>query len=328
MEITDRGNEVEISVIIPAYNSEKFLEKCLNSLSKERYSNIEFILLNDGSTDKTDLICQDFVKKDPRIRYISKENTGVSNTRNRGLELSRGKYVAFLDSDDYLEEDIYTQMKNRIETEQTEACIIGLLKKSETGEVLYSVHPKENKEYIDTFLDNATFGFACNKLYKREVILRNNIFFPEDISMSEDLVFNYRYFLSVDRVSVDKQLQYLYVEHSTSLSQNKKKYFERMKAIDRIKEFLDKSSSEGRKILRNLYEQSFITVNYYILECLKLDKDSYFEEYYSLIKKQENVYKREMELHTKILLYKRKLRLRFVVLKPYVLKILNVLKGR
>ena len=94
-----------ISIIIPIYNVEKYMEKCLNSVVNQTYNNIEIILIDDGSKDKSREICDNYAKKDNRIKVVHKENNGVSSARNTGIDMSKGKYITFIDSDDYIDTD-------------------------------------------------------------------------------------------------------------------------------------------------------------------------------------------------------------------------------
>ena len=96
-----------ISIIIPVYNVEKYLRKCLDSIINQTYKKLEIILIDDGSTDNSGKICEEYAKKDDRIIVIHKENAGVSSARNRGIELANGKYIGFIDSDDWIEENMY-----------------------------------------------------------------------------------------------------------------------------------------------------------------------------------------------------------------------------
>ena len=99
-------NEELISVIVPIYNGEKYLAECVYSIINQTYKNIEILLMNDGSTDSSLSLCENFAKEDNRIRVINKKNTGVSDTRNKGVEMSNGKYILFVDCDDYLEKNM------------------------------------------------------------------------------------------------------------------------------------------------------------------------------------------------------------------------------
>ena len=110
----------KVSIIVPIYNAEKWLEKCINSIIKQLYHNIEILLVNDGSTDKSLEICQKFAKKDNRIIIIDKPNEGVSKSRNIGIEKATGEYIKFVDSDDWLEENTCEELVELIEKEKTD----------------------------------------------------------------------------------------------------------------------------------------------------------------------------------------------------------------
>jgi glycosyltransferase involved in cell wall biosynthesis len=101
-----------VSVIVPVYNSEKYLETCLNSLEKQTLDSIEFIVIDDGSTDKSYEIMQKYAKKDKRFKIYSKENEGVGKTRNLGIKLAKGEYIGFVDSDDYVSNDYFGELYN------------------------------------------------------------------------------------------------------------------------------------------------------------------------------------------------------------------------
>ena len=104
------GNSVLISVIIPAFNAEKYIAKCVESIMKNSYKNLEIIIVNDGSRDDTLSIAEDLKKSDSRISVVNQENGGVSRARNNGLDIAKGEYVAFIDSDDYISEDYFEKL--------------------------------------------------------------------------------------------------------------------------------------------------------------------------------------------------------------------------
>ena len=150
----------KISIIVPIYNTEKYLPKCIESIQNQTYKNLEIILVNDGSTDNSLTICQEFVEKDKRIIVIDKENEGVSSARNRGLDFASGEYIGFVDSDDYIAPDMYQQLLT--------ACLENDADIAECG--YYSVN--ENYEIVSIFpLKNAILNSnyeSCRALVKGE----------------------------------------------------------------------------------------------------------------------------------------------------------------
>ena len=174
-----------ISVIVPIYNVEKYLPKCIDSIINQTYKNIEIILIDDGSTDSCGLICDKYKKIDNRIVVIHSDNNGLSSARNKGLDIAKGNYISFVDSDDYLETDMFLKLKNNMERNNSEISICNVYYvKDDNREIVNKI--SSNKEYV---FDNKEkfkciqneFGsiivYAWNKLYKRNIF--DNIRYPE-----------------------------------------------------------------------------------------------------------------------------------------------------
>ncbi len=199
--------EPVVSVIIPVYNKEKYLNSCLESVVGQTLQDIEILLINDGSVDGSAQICDEWAKKDIRIRVIHKQNEGAGCTRNKGLELAKGKYVSFVDADDYIDTRLYEIAIQKME--QADVCYFGRNIVS-NGKVLeHSVELDEQqvyqgeqirKDFINFFLGNLpsneyerhfVTGSVCCALFNREFLKRNQITFPDkQIKYSEDLFLN------------------------------------------------------------------------------------------------------------------------------------------
>ena len=126
----------KVSVIIPIYNVEKYLEKCLNTIINQTYKNLEIILIDDGSTDKSSTICDEYCEKDKRIKVIHKNNEGVSSARNKGIELSKGKYIVFIDPDDYVTDEHVEVLYDCIISNNVDLVISNLIDINEDGIIL------------------------------------------------------------------------------------------------------------------------------------------------------------------------------------------------
>ena len=170
-----------ISVIVPVYNVEKYLEECVNSIINQTYKNLEIILVDDGSKDNSSKMCDELAKKDSRIKVIHKENGGISDVRNVGIENSRGKYIQFIDSDDFMEDNmIETLYKDILENEaDVSMCSYYLFKDGvKTTDATYK---KEiyNKEQIlkEILLDEKVRSYLWNKLFKKSLF--SGIYFPK-----------------------------------------------------------------------------------------------------------------------------------------------------
>lgn len=186
-----------VSVIIPVYNPGVALGKCLESLMSQSYSDIEFILVDDGSTDGSDIICQEFASKDDRIIYVRQENSGVSASRNSGLDIAKGRYVCFIDSDDYVDSDYVSAMVDAMMKSDADIVIQGL-KMYENNE------PRRTEEFepmlvnvedmSDKLFDRIFYytGPYC-KLFKTSIIRTHGLSFPADMAYGEDAVFYFSY---------------------------------------------------------------------------------------------------------------------------------------
>ena len=179
-----------ISIIIPIYNSEKYLKECLTSIQQQSYKNFEAILINDGSSDGSIKICEDFCLKDDRFRLFDQQNQGVSKARNKGILVSKGENIMFVDSDDYLECDALKIINSNIKNSDLFCFGYSLLFKNKKTQVLLK-NSSNNFNYIskNILLDNYLGGYLWNKVFKRVILKDNNICFKENVHFCEDLLF-------------------------------------------------------------------------------------------------------------------------------------------
>lgn len=196
----------KISIIVPIYNSSMYLDRCLKSIINQTYSNIEILLIDDGSTDNSLEICNQFAIKDKRIKVFHKENNGVSAARNDGIEYSTGDYIAFVDSDDYLELDMYDRMMKINDKFDCDIVMCDCYKESSFNKVIFSHDIRSGyydrnmliKEYFPTLLMTNSVDYPatisnCVCLFKKDVIIKNNIRYEVGIRFSEDLLFGSKY---------------------------------------------------------------------------------------------------------------------------------------
>ncbi len=188
-------NREKISVVVPIYNAEEYLEKCLNSIIKQTYENLEMILINDGSTDKSLEIMNKYKAEDERIIIIDKENGGVSSARNKGIETATGKYIIFIDADDYIEPNMFEVLEDDLFKNNVDISMCGYRNVDINGNILYESKPM-NEKYFDAktfkynlFKEDYYSDLICNKLFRLEVIKEHNIRFHEDIHINENILF-------------------------------------------------------------------------------------------------------------------------------------------
>lgn len=209
-----------ISVIVPVYNNAPYLSQCLTSILSQTYSDLEIICVNDGSTDNSLEILHAIAQSDPRIIVLSQENAGVSAARNAGLEIAHGDYVAFVDSDDELEPDMYETLLNLATCYQVDIAHCGYKKihldgtekdVQGTGKLLV----QDSQEAIECLLTGKFFvGSPCNKLYKRELF--SDIHFDTSLKINEDVLVNVQIFLKAKKLVFLDVPKYHYFEREGS----------------------------------------------------------------------------------------------------------------
>lgn len=191
-----------ISVIVPVYNVEKYLNRCVESICSQTYDNLEIILVDDGSTDHSGSMCDDFAVTDKRISVVHKQNGGLSDARNAGMAVANGEYICFFDSDDWVEKDVLEKAQKALTESVADIAIWGFSKdfvdaqesvlRSETLNKSACVCSKANKEYFLFAEDSglAMVGYAWNKLYRRSILVENELEFEKGVSLVEDMLFN------------------------------------------------------------------------------------------------------------------------------------------
>ena len=213
-----------ISVVVPVYNVEKYLKRCLNSILVQTYSNLEILLIDDGSTDQSGQICDEFAKLDSRIRVLHKNNGGLSDARNVGIEAAKGEYVTFVDSDDYVDEDLIEYLYKMIEQTHTEMSVcINRLYNEKTRK--FQIGADDGKKEILTVHESIKrllyrqnfFVSACAKLYKKDLFL--NIRYPKG-KLYEDTAVTYKLVLKAGRIAYGRSCKYTYCVRDNSITRS------------------------------------------------------------------------------------------------------------
>lgn len=203
-----------LTIIVPVYNQEALLERCLTSLQGQMYKNLEVLLIDDGSTDNSSNVCREFCKRDSRFHYYYKENGGVSSARNYGMAKANGRYISFCDSDDWVESAYYETMVNSLRESGADLVIAGM-QLTDGKQIFEHFFAPEDRLYTKGELAKSfwepnlftLWNSLCNKVY-----LRSNIQFSLDTSMTcgEDMAFNMKYFMTTEKVSIIKNAGYFY----------------------------------------------------------------------------------------------------------------------
>ena len=217
----ENGNNPLISVIVPVYNVEPYLRRCIDSILAQTYENLEIILVDDGSPDRCGEICDEYARLDRRIRVIHQENSGVSAARNAALAVAEGEYIGFVDSDDWIEPNMYEEMYEAILATDSDIAVIDFVKEpcpevahqNDSGkrEVLSGV-----QAYCEMMKGEKFQGHMCSKLARKAVLKKNT--FCLDISVLEDMLFCTEMFFRTRKVVYQKSSLYHYWMSDQSLS--------------------------------------------------------------------------------------------------------------
>jgi glycosyltransferase involved in cell wall biosynthesis len=214
----------KVSVIVPIYNCETFISKCLESVIEQTYSNIEIIVVDDGSTDGSGEIVNAYKGKDDRIAYYYQDNIGPSEARNRGIANSTGEYLVFIDSDDTVDTNYIEILLNKLITSGADLVCCGYKDISENGVLNYTDFDFNKSISLHIFIDmvcKGTGGVLWSKIYKKEIINKNNLKMDKNIFMSEDLVFVLQYAVHCKSFAAIKGYLYNYNRlNQNSISSN------------------------------------------------------------------------------------------------------------
>ena len=217
-----------VSIIIPAYNAENYIENCVNGILNESFSDFEIIIVDDGSKDSTPALCDKLAKKDSRVKVIHKPNGGVSEARNTGIDAAKGQYISFVDADDrvtenHLESLVSTMRGNG--ADMVSASYIMEKSMGRTHDFIYAdkVFDKETikNELLEIFreMDNAPWG----KLFRADIIREHNVRFPKNVPYAEDSYFGVEYFKYIEKAVLSSEVVYYY--NWTNAASAMRKYF-------------------------------------------------------------------------------------------------------
>ncbi len=221
-------NKPRLSIIVPIYNAEKYIDNCMRSIVAQTFTDYEIILVNDGSTDNSDAICRKYQAEDSRVTYIKKENGGAGSARNAGMDAARGKYLAFPDVDDLFDPEMYADLYALAESGDYDMVFSGVkyYQQQPDGSLSYSrmqnikemafTDREQCRQNIMEFFPTTTiFDVPWNKLYKRSIVTENNIRFT-DIRRCQDAVFNIDFYNCINSAASVDKAYYNYMENTVA----------------------------------------------------------------------------------------------------------------
>jgi glycosyltransferase involved in cell wall biosynthesis len=267
-----------LSIIVPVYNAEKYLARCLDSILAQTFKDFECIIVDDGSVDQSPAICDEYAGRDGRIQVLHKKNEGVSAARNDGIQTAAAGYIAFVDSDDTIHPEMYERMYTAITAGQNDFVCCGYYHKEKNYSLPNNYFNGSQAEMVYTIKKAELFDYIWNKLYRAEIIRNNNIRFPQGYSFGEDFLFNLNYFLFVHSGCCITDILYFYTINNVSVSKVRP-YFEHSlfrftnisSSICKLKDS-DTQRFKNRLLARDFTFTVFLLRNLYIPVCLSRQK--------------------------------------------------------
>lgn len=280
----------DISIIVPVYNAEKYLKKCLDSLVNQTKKELEFILINDGSTDKSEEIIKTY--KDKRIKYFKNKNQGIGKTRNFGIEKSSGKYIMFLDSDDYFSNDACEILYKEAEKEKADLIVFDYyrVEKGNLNEVKIESFNATNIKDDPNLLLKVNLG-PCNKIYKTDLIKNNDIKFEENLKYEDTLFVVKAIYNAKKIIKLNRFLHYYMIHEKSETTVRDERVFDILKIVDKIRTYL-----KNDELMKDSVDKLTVKIltNYTIQQRYQSDKKlamKFIDEVFKYLEKEIPDYK-------------------------------------
>ena len=276
----------KISIILPVYNTKDYLERCFHAIQRQRYKDIEVIIIDDGSTDGSDGICKKICEEDSRFQYYYKENSGVSAARNRGIELAKGDLITFVDSDDWIEENIYEKMVLAMNKDHSDMIVCdAVIWEDGKDKYIDSVEGMKescllSKEEISMDILYQLAGAVWRCMYRSSMIKDNKVGFPVGLKLSEDRIFNIYCIGCCKRISYLKEgLYFRYVRVGSAVYQRHRDMDEI--ALYAYREMIKAINRTGFASAKVLYDEQFLGICYKAIDEISYidGKISFFYKY-------------------------------------------------
>ena len=274
----------KVSVIVPIYNAEKFLLKCLSSMTEQTLKDIEIICVNDGSTDKSLSIMQEYAKKDKRIKIINQKNQGLSSSRNNALRVAKGEYISFMDADDYANDCFLESLYNAAVKHEADVAVGNIVRVEEGKKDDYVLFYNKTKiahktDDIFRLLNIPKTCYVCNRIYKRNFVIENNLFF-KDGAFFEDIVWSPLIAANAKKVVSEPRAKYYYVYNSNSIvattEGDPKKYKDRHEAYLFYNNFIKEHKIKAPCVWEKITKIRFLGLPLFKVTEMENYKKSYY----------------------------------------------------
>ena len=274
-------SQPKLSVIIPVYQVEEYLEECVNSVLNQHFKDYEIILVDDGSKDGCPLICDEYAKKYDSIKVIHKENGGLSSARNAGLEIAQGEFVSFIDSDDYIEKDMFSSMMKHQLAQNADVVICGryyLYGNTRKIKSHQNVYKTMNNAEAIALMNTNILGYydvaAWDKIYRKKLF--DGIRYPEG-KLSEDWYTTYKIFDRANTIVYDSSPKYVYRQREASITHSRKINYSPIEASKEVLDFVKDNYPDYIREAEFAYVYAAIGVIDNIIEQDEIDRNKIFE---------------------------------------------------
>ncbi|MEE1101372.1 MAG: glycosyltransferase [Agathobacter sp.] len=293
-----------ITVMIPAYNAQKYIGRCIESLIEQTYKDIEILIVNDGSKDSTKSICEEYSKKDERVRLVNQENGGEGAARNTGLIEARGKYLTFVDADDYVKDDFIERLYTNLVKNDARLAICGFTELREDtvlNETSGEISIMNQETGMEMLLREDSFkGYVWNKIFDLDIIRQNKLSFDVSLAVWTDVLFVFQYMRHIDKIVFDPTPEYYYIYLETSVSHGGgnnviavDKSYSAIRAKEQMVDFIPENYLKVRRQLAIRFVQSSLAVlrnigysnNQGQYKQFKDNSILYIKKYYKSVKK-------------------------------------------
>ncbi|MGL5549111.1 MAG: glycosyltransferase family 2 protein [Culicoidibacterales bacterium] len=314
---------INLSIIVPVYNVEAYVGRCLDSLLEQDFEDFEIIVVNDGSTDSSGKICDEYAKKDQRIRVIHQENQGVSAARNTGLNWIKGEYIGFIDPDDFIEKDMFKKLYTLCIENNAQIGVCNFQREIKGRRITNNSQKYEKKlttkEALEELFKGELYRFSlCNKIFQRHLFM--NITFPEG-RIHEDLATTYRLFGKAKNTIYTNYAGYIYTVRENSIL-NKKYNENRLESFIAWNEILEYMNEQFRELM----PQVVASYSYWCIDNLayivkQVETESQQKKYFGIIR--TNVKKHYQKIFSnQLLTTKQKIIILIVLIQPMKIKML------
>lgn len=285
-----------VTLIVPVYNTERYIDKCIDSLVNQTYKNIEIILVDDDSTDNCSQLCDSWAEKDSRITVIHKENGGVSSARNAALDIAKGDYITFADSDDFLEPDSIETLVVTLHLNNADISVgnyfFDYIDSRETVKLTSKSMVLEKKDILKNYLLDLNIRTEVhNKLYKASLF--QNTRFSEGISYAEDFEMNYKLLKQAHRLAMTDKCIYHYVQESGSSSTTEYITVPRADSY-KIAQKIVEEQERGSELFECALWRYIVRLYALMMRICKCNDHSFFDKYFDIYRQEILKYKKNI----------------------------------